>query len=223
MYKAEPFWMPALPQDGNEREFKFFPMPVLPDAQEFEGFVDMEGKFNGPGVVVLPSGNTYEGGWLNGLKHGPGRFVWASSKHRGDFYDGLYVEDRKHGLGRYTWANGDKYEGQWVNDNRQGSGTLTFVSGNKYEGQWLGDQRQGQGTYTWANGNICTGQWVSSKKHGVHLYYFASNGSTEQIEYDMDVLVHREQSTELTLSPRGEIQHRPDEGKQQKKAKKKKK
>ena len=119
--------MPALPQDGTEREFKFFPVEVFPYVQEFEGFAEIDsqtsyktkhGLFNGPGVIILPSGNTYEGGWLNGMKHGPGRFVWASSTYRGDFYTGYYIEDKKHGVGRYTWANGDKYEGNWVNDNR---------------------------------------------------------------------------------------------------------
>ncbi len=59
----------------------------------------------------------YEGRFSAGMKHGrAGVKVWPS----GDRYEGDYLNDRRHGFGIYEWANGDRYEGLWLNDDRQG-------------------------------------------------------------------------------------------------------
>lgn len=46
-----------------------------------------------------PDGGTYAGEWEDGLKHGAGRYRWAS----GAEYEGRFSEGMKHGHGVYRW------------------------------------------------------------------------------------------------------------------------
>ena len=46
----------------------------------------LEGRRNGLGLLVLPSGNRYEGMWQDDLKHGDGQFFYldkVSAETRG--------------------------------------------------------------------------------------------------------------------------------------------
>uniref|UniRef100_F7DJ69 Radial spoke head 10 homolog B2 n=1 Tax=Monodelphis domestica TaxID=13616 RepID=F7DJ69_MONDO len=59
-----------------------------------------------------PLRNEYVGNFVNGDRHGRGKFFYAS----GALYDGEWVFNKKHGFGRLTFKNGRIYEGQFVND-----------------------------------------------------------------------------------------------------------
>ncbi len=48
------------------------------------------------------NGDTYEGQWLKGKKHGDGAMTFIN----GAKYQGGYKEDKKHFLGTYTHADG---------------------------------------------------------------------------------------------------------------------
>lgn len=63
-------------------------------------------KFNGKGKLIT-SGDTYEGGWAQGLKSGHGKMKYAD----GSFYEGEYANDKYNGKGSKTWKNHEHYDG----------------------------------------------------------------------------------------------------------------
>lgn len=66
-------------------------------------------------------GSRYEGGKLNGLKHGFGKFFYQD----GGRYEGFWREGRMEGSGKlYYQSDRLAYEGEWQNDQFEGRGTL---------------------------------------------------------------------------------------------------
>ncbi|KAM7331638.1 hypothetical protein ACRRTK_008346 [Alexandromys fortis] len=59
-----------------------------------------------------PLRNEYIGAFVNGFRHGHGKFYYAS----GAMYEGEWVSNKKHGRGRITFKNGRAYEGLFSND-----------------------------------------------------------------------------------------------------------
>lgn len=56
--------------------------------------------------------NAYSGQWVQGVRHGRGKFSYAS----GATYDGEWENNTKEGLGRYCFADGRIYDGPFQND-----------------------------------------------------------------------------------------------------------
>ena len=52
--------------------------------------------------MVYPNGNTYEGMWLDGKKHGRGLMIWLDRRER---YDGEWKNGLQNGIGVHTWLN----------------------------------------------------------------------------------------------------------------------
>jgi len=89
----------------------------------------------------------YRGEFRAGRKHGKGVKIWPS----GDGYEGEFVEDGKEGMGTYTWgprgpSSGEKYSGAWLNDRRHGYGVYEWPSGDRYAGPWANDVITGMPT-----------------------------------------------------------------------------
>ncbi|XP_077614705.1 radial spoke head 10 homolog B-like [Crocuta crocuta] len=59
-----------------------------------------------------PLRNEYIGEFVNGERHGHGKFYYAS----GAMYEGEWVSNKKHGMGRLTFKNGRVYDGAFSND-----------------------------------------------------------------------------------------------------------
>ncbi|OBS60615.1 hypothetical protein A6R68_08243, partial [Neotoma lepida] len=59
-----------------------------------------------------PLRNEYIGAFVNGFRHGQGKFYYAS----GAMYEGDWVFNKKHGKGKVTFKNGRVYEGLFSND-----------------------------------------------------------------------------------------------------------
>nr|XP_009681641.1 PREDICTED: radial spoke head 10 homolog B isoform X3 [Struthio camelus australis] len=59
-----------------------------------------------------PLRNKYVGDFVNGDRHGHGRFIYAS----GAVYDGEWVCNKKHGKGKFVFTNGHVYEGEFIDD-----------------------------------------------------------------------------------------------------------
>nr|XP_023511021.1 radial spoke head 10 homolog B isoform X3 [Equus caballus] len=59
-----------------------------------------------------PLRNEYIGEFVNGYRHGRGKFYYAS----GAVYEGEWVSNKKHGMGRFTFKNGRVYDGLFSND-----------------------------------------------------------------------------------------------------------
>ena len=87
--------------------------------------------------------NRYEGNYINGKKHGNGRFFWAN----GSCYKGQFSFDYLHGEGEYIWYDGRKYKGDWKNNEMHGHGTFSWPNNNFYEGSYRHDKKQGFGAF----------------------------------------------------------------------------
>ena len=86
----------------------------------------------------------YRGEFRAGRKHGKGLKIWPS----GDRYEGEFVEDGKEGRGTYSWgprtsSAGEKYSGAYRNDLRHGAGVYEWPSGDRYAGPWENDEPVG--------------------------------------------------------------------------------
>ncbi|XP_035138685.1 radial spoke head 10 homolog B isoform X9 [Callithrix jacchus] len=63
-----------------------------------------------------PLRNEYIGEFVNGYRHGHGKFYYAS----GAMYDGEWVFNKKHGMGQLTFKNGRVFKGEFSNDHIAG-------------------------------------------------------------------------------------------------------
>lgn len=63
----------------------------------------------------------------------------------GDTYDGGFVNGVRSGRGTLTTASHEKYIGQWKNDQMNGSGIYCYVNGDKYNGNWTDSKRDKKG------------------------------------------------------------------------------
>lgn len=115
----------------------------------------------------------------------------------GDVYDGEFVNGLYHGYGIYSWINGDRYEGMWKNNRREGEGMWLWGKnssspGDRYQGQWHDDQKNGYGKYIQADGDIYMGSFQNDQRHGSGIYQKA-DGKTFNVVYDHDDLISSEE------------------------------
>lgn len=54
--------------------------------------------FTGRGKAFYENGETYEGEYLNGKRHGQGTYTYKN----GFIYEGYFIENLKDGFGKYT-------------------------------------------------------------------------------------------------------------------------
>ncbi|XP_077390599.1 ankyrin repeat and MYND domain-containing protein 1 isoform X3 [Festucalex cinctus] len=114
----------------------------------------------GFGVQEFLDGSKYEGDFVNGLKHGKGRYTWKS----GEFYEGFFYKDYRHGDGMYCWPTGNKFIGKFYFNWREGYGKQIFPDGATFKGLYHADQRFGPGVLSDPTGCQDVGLW-----HGKHL------------------------------------------------------
>ena len=114
---------------------------------------ELQAGYSGPCAIGLAEGEgsasgfaQYRGGFKAGRKHGKGVKIWPS----GDRYEGEFVDDRKEGVGSYTWGRGqwagERYEGGYRSDRRHGFGVYSWPSGDLYAGNWDNDVITGPAT-----------------------------------------------------------------------------
>ncbi|XP_051789613.1 radial spoke head 10 homolog B isoform X4 [Erpetoichthys calabaricus] len=61
---------------------------------------------------LYPMRNAYVGEFVQGLRHGYGKFYYAN----GTLYDGEWHYNKKHGQGKFVFKNGRLFEGEFVED-----------------------------------------------------------------------------------------------------------
>lgn len=123
--------------------------------------------FTGEAKYVYRNGNSYEGDWVDGRRHGRGVFKHAS----GASYQGEYRDGKKCGTGQYRYPGGDLYVGEYEYDQRHGQGRIVYADGEQYEGGWLYDKVHGFGRYTFEDGSYYEGEHEAGKRHGPgHLF-----------------------------------------------------
>ncbi|XP_049585449.1 ankyrin repeat and MYND domain-containing protein 1 isoform X2 [Syngnathus scovelli] len=90
----------------------------------------------GFGVQEFLDGSKYEGDFVDGLKHGKGRYSWQN----GEFYEGSFYKDYRHGDGMYCWPTGNKFMGKFYLNWREGYGQHLFSDGATFKGLYHADQ-----------------------------------------------------------------------------------
>jgi len=134
------------------------------DLGFYEGERNDDSERHGFGKAYFPNGDTYEGNYERGRRHGKGLYRLVSAGN-GAQYDGNYAWNLKHGYGEMMYPDGARYEGYWFEDTRQGQGKYTYVNEDYYEGEWFENHKHGKGVYyhndsgakiegTWEMGNL---------------------------------------------------------------------
>jgi hypothetical protein len=100
----------------------------------FKGVLN-NGRPNGQGALVVRTGLSYTGQWLDGEMHGRGVLRFEN----GDKYEGDFVAGKMHGVGKYASTDGSVYLGEFRNGVRDGLGELTLADG-EYRTVWQGGQ-----------------------------------------------------------------------------------
>ncbi|MBK6587100.1 MAG: hypothetical protein IPG22_02100 [Acidobacteria bacterium] len=127
---------------------------------------------NGKGKMIYGSGDTYDGEFVNGQRHGMGTYRTKD----GQVYVGQFAKGSYNGRGKITFANGETYDGEWLNNERTGEGRATYKDGANYEGVWLANKWHGLGRCAYSNGDVYYGNWVNGVRDGKATYYF-KNGN----------------------------------------------
>jgi hypothetical protein len=121
----------------------------------------------GQGRLQSACGDTYEGEWVAGKRHGQGLLTLAN----GDVYGELRGRERE---GAFTAASSLLIylvllccaEGSWQQGSKHGQGRFQWADGSCYEGAWEQDGMRGQGCFLFANKDSYTGAWLDSMRHG---------------------------------------------------------
>uniref|UniRef100_G3R8P9 Radial spoke head 1 homolog n=1 Tax=Gorilla gorilla gorilla TaxID=9595 RepID=G3R8P9_GORGO len=154
------------------------------DIGEYEGGRNEAGERHGRGRARLPNGDTYEGSYEFGKRHGQVRTVdltgWfslfntllANATFNNDMNDIINVFQ-----GIYKFKNGARYIGEYVRNKKHGQGTFIYPDGSRYEGEWANDLRHGHGVYYYINNDTYTGEWFAHQRHGQGTYLYAETGS----------------------------------------------
>jgi hypothetical protein len=113
-------------------------------TQEYDGDRNEAGERHGHGKARLPNGDTYEGSYEFGKRHGqvrigdmggwvsPFNILFVNMKCRSDMNA---LMDLFQGV--YIFKNGARYIGEYVKNKKHGQGTFIYPDGSRYEGKML--------------------------------------------------------------------------------------
>ncbi|KAM3620441.1 uncharacterized protein V6R79_023439 [Siganus canaliculatus] len=110
------------------------------------------------GAQEWSDGSKYEGGFVDGLKHGKGKYTWKN----GESYKGHFYKDYKHGDGLYCWPTGHKFIGKFYLNRKEGYGRQLFPDGATFRGLYYADQRFGPGLASYPDGSQDVGLWLGN-------------------------------------------------------------
>jgi len=150
----------------------------LPSGLSYQGTL-VRGIRQGHGLLTFKDGATFEGEFVSGEPHGVGICIWPDKSR----YEGAVRRGMRHGEGKMFHApTGSEYSGGWVGSQREGWGVMRYGCGAVYEGQWVAGKRQGRGTLRHATGNCYVGEWRGDCKEGCGRFVWLS-GPNEGQEY----------------------------------------
>ena len=98
---------------------------------------------------MLEAGETYQGEFFQGLKHGFGEWRKFNSKFS---YIGMWSNNLPEGYGKMTMENGDSFEGHFRLGLKHGSGIEHFSNGGSFTGIYKNGQPNGVGQLILADG-----------------------------------------------------------------------
>ncbi len=154
-------------EEGELQEYKL----VTAEGEELKS----SRHFGGSATATYPNSDTYTGDFVDGLRHGSGKYTYAKGSGGEDeaqnVYEGEFENNEKHGIGKMIYVNKGTYYGYWQNGQRCGEGVMTYTNADVYSGSWNNGNKEGQGTYVffatgmkvvgkWKNGKLQQGKWV---------------------------------------------------------------
>lgn len=177
--------------------------PSAVSVKKTEEILKIETVFNekrtGYFKAEYPSGEHYEGNFVNGLPHGQGRTYGADGLLH---FEGGFWKNNVHGLGTEFWPNGKvKYTGKVQDKAYDGfgeyyseTGELIFsgywVRGYRYIGQLNHQKPEGYGSLLHFDGStLYSGLWLAGSFHGPGVLYF-QNGHLSFMGYFKDGFKH---------------------------------
>lgn len=114
------------------------------------------GKPDGEGQYTWKNGSVYKGQFMNGMKHGKGK--WMKTRQViSNIYEGDYYMDKKQGQGEFRWSSGNVYKGTYKNDLRNGYGEMYWTDGSIYKGNWVNGIQHGYGKMYFLDGTVNEG------------------------------------------------------------------
>lgn len=141
--------------------------------------------FKGPVSLSFPNGNSYSGGFEQGVFAGEGHYVslegWDCegtfekgklvsatlfTSSRGDTYTGEIQDVNPHGTGTYTSVDDWSYTGQWHQGMPHGEGTFNYPDGSVYRGSFVAGLAEGMGEFTGADTWSYTGEFYGGYRQG---------------------------------------------------------
>ena len=139
-------------------------------GEDGKPFTDKSSKdYTGKAQVQYPNGDSYDGGFKDGLRDGEGTYTYAEA---GNKYEGEWKLNKKNGIGKMTFGADGEYYGHFENGKRSGEGVYKYLkTKDLYSGSWKNDLKHGKGTFIffdtrmkivgdWANGQITNGKWI---------------------------------------------------------------
>eukprot|EP00750_Incisomonas_marina_P000596 INCI10431.1.p1 GENE.INCI10431.1~~INCI10431.1.p1 ORF type:complete len:339 (+),score=46.00 INCI10431.1:123-1139(+) len=109
---------------------------------------------------------TYNGEWVNGVKHGRGTLTMGD----GSRFEGTFVNGEITGQGMRTWPDGSSYTGEFQRGEFCGQGIYRGLNGVTYEGEFLDNKRHGEGELVHEDGAVYHGHFDGHRKHGDGTY-----------------------------------------------------
>lgn len=127
-------------------------------------------KFTGHVSCTYFTGEKYDGAWVNGQKHGHGRYEIPGEA----IYTGDFLFSKMEGQAEITYADGRFYRGSVRDGKREGFGTLTCAAG-EYTGEFKEGWADGKGKFTCPNGTWYEGDFKQGKPHGHGIIVYATS------------------------------------------------
>lgn len=155
------FW----PQDIEKYNLNFSGVNNSSSKKDCVGTYNKTTWNNCYGFYKWPSGDKYDGFFVNGERSGYGTYIWAD----GAQYTGNFKDNKPNGRGTGITKGGDKYIGDYKDGNRHGNGTYVWSGGDIFTGEWRDGERY-NGTYTYSDGRTLKGKWKNGKYVGSDKY-----------------------------------------------------
>lgn len=133
-----------------------------------------DGSIHRRGRLKYPTGDVYDGEWVDGKRHGQGLFTFAEGgSYTGDFANNLFegfgilrIPKSQHPLTK-QWQRGEKYEGEFHRGLKHGRGTWQTRTGDQYDGELKQGLYDGRGVCVYGgSGDVYDGDFVRGLRHG---------------------------------------------------------
>ena len=164
---------------------------LFPSGMTYEGNFD-KNMIEGSGTLTLIDGTIYIGQFERGLFNGRGTLKEAISEK---VYVGKFVNGMKNGNGEETYPDGTKYVGEFKQGKRSGQGTLFKKKNDEnskdqviYDGEWVADHIHGEGERFYEHGHY-QGMFSRNKRNGRGIYII-ENGSSMDGQWEDDIPVN---------------------------------